>query len=77
MRAQSELSRVGAKADGTVEVGRTLPGRGAWLCAGSLECFDLAARRGAFTKALRMEVRPGDIEQLRAGFVRSDPAARD
>jgi len=27
-----------------VQISRTLPGRGAWLCQGSLECFDAVSK---------------------------------
>ena len=35
-----------------------LGGRGAWVCAGSVTCFDTAVRRGAFARAWkrRMDV---------------------
>ena len=43
---------------GSLAVGRTLPGRGAWLHR-SEECIDEAVRRGAFSRALRASV--GDV----------------
>jgi predicted RNA-binding protein YlxR (DUF448 family) len=46
-------------------VGRDLPGRGAWLCAGSVACLELAARRGAFARALRTSVEPSAVASLR------------
>lgn len=52
--------------DGTLVVGRTLPGRGAWLCAGSLACIDLATRRNAFQRALRGSVTERSVASLRA-----------
>ena len=52
-------------AAGDVVVGRLLPGRGAWLCAGSSACVDLAARRNAFSRALRAPVGPDAISALR------------
>ena len=39
-----------------LQAGRTLPGRGAWLCAGSPACLQRAARRGALSRALRAPV---------------------
>src|SRR5688572_20732049 len=43
------------------------PGRGAWLCRDRvLECLEVAARRGAFSRALRAAVRTDDVEALRA-----------
>ena len=53
---QDELIRVVRRPDGTVQAGRTLPGRGAWLCAGSPACLQRAARRGALARALRAPV---------------------
>ncbi|MEQ1786080.1 MAG: YlxR family protein, partial [Acidimicrobiales bacterium] len=49
---QAELVRVVLGPDGSLLVGRTLPGRGAWLCAGSLRCVQRAAQRNALTRAL-------------------------
>ena len=48
--------RVVRRPDGSLEISRTLPGRGAWLCAGSPDCLQRAARRGAFSRALRAPV---------------------
>jgi predicted RNA-binding protein YlxR (DUF448 family) len=53
-------------------VGRTLPGRGAWLC--SLACFDTAVRRKGFQRAWRSEVDPAALMELRMAF--ADSAAR-
>jgi predicted RNA-binding protein YlxR (DUF448 family) len=50
--------RVVLGSDGAVTVGRSLPGRGAWLCAGSLDCCEQAVRRRALARAFRREVRP-------------------
>jgi predicted RNA-binding protein YlxR (DUF448 family) len=49
-----------------LDIGRGLPGRGAWVCADSLSCVDLAARKRAFTRALRAEVTPEAVARLRA-----------
>ena len=55
-----------ARPDGSLEVGRSLPGRGAWLCAASpVACIDLAVTRKAFARALRTEVPPAAVEGLR------------
>ena len=67
-RPQPELTRIARTGDGSLALGRTLPGRGAWLCQGSLECFDAAVRRRALTKALAVDVAPGDLERLRTDF---------
>jgi len=56
--------RVVAGPDGGLAVGRDLPGRGAWLCAGSLSCLEVAARRRAFDRALRTTVDPAAVEEL-------------
>jgi predicted RNA-binding protein YlxR (DUF448 family) len=69
--------RVVAAGEGSLAVSRTLPGRGAWLCAGSLPCFELAVRRNALSRALRTTVGPNSIERLRNDFVGSGLAARD
>ena len=51
--------------DGSLVPGRTLPGRGAWLCRGSAACVDSAERRRAFDPALRGPLGAGAVEQLR------------
>jgi predicted RNA-binding protein YlxR (DUF448 family) len=50
--------------EGTLRVGRTLPGRGAWLCAGSLECLRAAARRKALARALRAQLSVEEVLAL-------------
>ena len=51
---QAELVRFVAGPDGSPREGRTLPGRGAWLCRDTVEaCRALADRRGAFERAFR------------------------
>ncbi|MGH9064813.1 MAG: YlxR family protein [Acidimicrobiales bacterium] len=52
-----------------LEVGRHLPGRGAWLCPGSAACVAAAERRGAFSRALRGPVEPEAVHRLRAELV--------
>ena len=54
--------------DGRLDVGRTLPGRGAWLCAGSPACVDQAAKRKAFDRAFRTQVEPDTVRSLRAAL---------
>jgi predicted RNA-binding protein YlxR (DUF448 family) len=51
--------------DGMLAQGRTLNGRGAWLCRESPECVEVAVRRKAFGRALRGEIHPEAIERLR------------
>ncbi|MGH9178189.1 MAG: YlxR family protein [Acidimicrobiales bacterium] len=60
-----ELVRVVRTADGALAVGRSQPGRGAWLCAGSARCVDLAERRKAFGRALRGPLIPSAVHALR------------
>ncbi len=56
MAAPDELVRVVRRPDGSLATGRTLPGRGAWLCPGSAACVGSALRRRAFDRALRAPV---------------------
>ena len=51
--------------DGELEIGRTLPGRGAWLCAEGDACLELAVQRKAFTRALKAPVDGEAAERLR------------
>ena len=60
--------------DGTLAVGRTLPGRGAWLCAGSLACVEQARSRGAFGRALRGPVDEAALDTLTAELSLGAPA---
>ena len=65
-RAQADLVRVAREADGTLRIGRTLPGRGAWLCRESLAtCSDLAIRKGGFARAFRIGVQADHLSALR------------
>ncbi|MDA8309749.1 MAG: YlxR family protein [Actinomycetota bacterium] len=72
---QGELLRVVRLPDGSLAAGRTLPGRGAWLCEGSASCLDRAVRRGSLERALRAPLAPGSAGALareigKAGDVR-------
>ena len=58
------MVRVVRLGDGSLAVGRTLPGRGAWLCRGSPACVEVAQKRRAFERALRGPVGPGAIAGL-------------
>jgi predicted RNA-binding protein YlxR (DUF448 family) len=58
------LFRVVRTEAGTLAVGRSLPGRGAWLCRSSPGCIDRAAGRHAFSRALRGEVTGSAVEGL-------------
>jgi len=53
--------------DGGLAVGRSRPGRGAWIHP-DRTCLDTAVRRGAFTRALRAPVRPGAAEAVGAAL---------
>jgi len=57
--------RVIRRSDGTLEIGRSLPGRGAWLCRASPACVDHAERRRTFDRALRGPVLPQAVAGLR------------
>jgi predicted RNA-binding protein YlxR (DUF448 family) len=63
--SQEELVRVVAVAGGGLATGRTLPGRGAWLCAGSPACVEAAERRKAFERALRTPVQGQAVDDLK------------
>jgi predicted RNA-binding protein YlxR (DUF448 family) len=58
------LVRLARDRDGAVRVGRGAPGRGAWVCGP--DCLDRAVARGALARALRGEVRSGDLGAARA-----------
>jgi predicted RNA-binding protein YlxR (DUF448 family) len=53
--------------DGVLRPGRSLPGRGAWLCHDA-GCLEVAARRGAFGRALRTTVTDDMVDALRSAF---------
>ncbi len=59
------MVRVVRLGDGSLAPGRTLPGRGAWLCRGSVTCVDSAQKRRAFDRALRGPVAAGAVDGLR------------
>jgi predicted RNA-binding protein YlxR (DUF448 family) len=68
--------RVVADAEGRLAIGRTLAGRGAWLCAGSVSCLNTAVGRKAFSRALRVEVPAAASDAFRIDFVRSADRVR-
>jgi predicted RNA-binding protein YlxR (DUF448 family) len=53
--------------DGTLRIGRGLPGRGAWLCRDA-RCLETAVRRGAVARALRTTVSVAMVDELRSSF---------
>jgi len=65
VRTQGELVRYVRTPQGMLAEGRTLGGRGAWLCRESAACVEAAVRRRAFGRALRGDIRPEDIDRLR------------
>ena len=67
----SDLVRIVRRDDARVVVGRTLSGRGAWLCAGSLACLQQARRRNAFGRALRGSVSETALDTLTAELASS------
>ncbi|MGN6694575.1 MAG: YlxR family protein [Aquihabitans sp.] len=68
VRPQQELVRIARSGDGTLAVGRTLPGRGAWLCLDSPPCLDLAVRRGGFARSFRSPVGSAAVAALRSAM---------
>jgi predicted RNA-binding protein YlxR (DUF448 family) len=70
------LVRITRGADGRLVVGRSEPGRGAWLCAGSPSCLAEAVRRQGFERALRAPV--SGVEALATTiFESTQPNVRD
>ncbi|MHB8221049.1 MAG: YlxR family protein [Acidimicrobiales bacterium] len=63
------LVRVVRLADGTLSVGRSLPGRGAWLCVDDPGCVERAIRRQAFGRAFGQPVSPESVVDLRRRMV--------
>ena len=75
---QHDLVRLVRRADGSLVVDRHGPGRGAWLCAGSLEsCAREARRRKAYTRAFRTPVDGPAIDRFVALFGSSGPDMAD
>ncbi len=72
------MVRVVRLAGGGLAVGRTLPGRGAWLCPASPGCVDQAVKRRAFGRALRGEVGNAQVDQLRTTLLsgRGEPEGK-
>ena len=74
--AEGRLVRVAVGPEGTPQVGRTLPGRGAWLCADP-NCLELALRRRALARALRCDIDTDAAAALRSRFPATEAGARD
>jgi predicted RNA-binding protein YlxR (DUF448 family) len=64
------MVRVVRLEDGSLLPGRTLLGRGAWLCRGSVGCVDTAQKRRAYERALRGPVASGAVDDLRRALER-------
>jgi predicted RNA-binding protein YlxR (DUF448 family) len=63
--AITELVRVSLDpVAGNLVIGRSQPGRGAWLCAHSPPCLEEALRRRAFDRALRTTCSPAQLADL-------------
>jgi len=71
------LVRVARRPDGSLAVGRSEPGRGAWLCAASVTCFEDAVRRRAFSRALRCEVSAQELAWLRGRLLSEGASTSD
>ncbi len=66
VRPADELIRVVPTEAGGLTVDRSGPGRGAWLCRGSLDCLALAVRRHGFDRAFATAIADAEVERLRA-----------
>jgi predicted RNA-binding protein YlxR (DUF448 family) len=64
-RPVADLVRVARSREGSVGVGRTLPGRGAWLCRDSPACLDRAVHQGGFNRSLRASLSASDLGSIR------------
>jgi len=58
------MVRVVRTEDGSLAIGRMLPGRGAWLCSEGAACVGLAEKRRAFDRALRGPVSAASVAAL-------------
>jgi predicted RNA-binding protein YlxR (DUF448 family) len=67
-RPQDDLLRLIRATDGTLEIGRRLPGRGAWVCPDAA-CIDQAERKWAFGRAFKAELADGALDGVRARMV--------
>ncbi|MBA2497014.1 MAG: YlxR family protein [Acidimicrobiia bacterium] len=75
------LVRIVRAADGSLRIGRSLPGRGAWLCGADHQpapaCLGLAERRGTLQRALRGSISGDAVAALRSRLTGHRPGARD
>jgi predicted RNA-binding protein YlxR (DUF448 family) len=74
------MIRVVRLPDGELAAGRDGLGRGAWLCAESAFCLDLAVRRHGFDRAFKAPIGAAAVQrlaaQLRAAWERPEPDVR-
>ncbi|HEX4579610.1 MAG TPA: YlxR family protein [Candidatus Dormibacteraeota bacterium] len=68
VRPRSELVRLAVDRRGqvTLDIHNQLPGRGAYLCAGSTKCLEQARRRRALARSLRVGEDVINYEELGA-----------
>jgi hypothetical protein len=68
VRARPELVRLAVDRGGqvTLDIHNQLPGRGAYLCAGSTKCLEQARRRRALARSLRVGEDVINYEELGA-----------
>ncbi len=55
--------------EGSIDVGAPSCGRGAWLCAGSVECVELAVRAKSFRRAFRQDIPAETVERVRESIL--------
>ena len=77
VRPQPELVRLAVGADTKLLAGRDIAGRGAWLCVGSLACLNLAIKKRAFERALRVTAGRLDFSAVRQIFEAATPDVAD
>jgi len=70
-RPADALVRVARRPDGSLTLERSAPGRGAWLCRGSVACLDEAVRRHGFERAFRAAVPGDEVRRVRAQLVQA------
>ncbi len=72
-KPQSTLQRLGLVGDGIeqkIQLGRAIPGRGAWICRTSgPECFQLANEKKSFNRAFRCRLNQTALDDLVRHFV--------
>jgi predicted RNA-binding protein YlxR (DUF448 family) len=69
------MVRIVVDAAEMVEMSLMSKGRGAWLCANSPRCIDLALKRRAFERAFKRELDESSLQALRAESARQAEAA--